>query len=438
MADLPSIVQVTITAETRTPSARGFGTPLLLAFHSFWAEQVRAFSSIDELETAGVPTTHPLRRQVASLFGQSPRPQQVKIGKRALAHTQTIEFTPTDTTEGLVYTIRVQPPAAPAVTVTYTNGPAETVATIVTALQGLIDAIAGITATDNITEVSVAVDTPGDLFGYSQINRELQIENVTADPGVAADIVASELADPDWYALFLDSNGSAEIQAAAADIEARIKIFGGQSPDSDVSADVASNLFELLQTAAYARTFGLYSGEVAASYAATAWGGVALPRDPGSITWAFKELAGVPADPLNTTEMNNIIGLSGNHYTRTAGLNHTFDGRMFNGQFIDVQRTIDAITARIQERVFGLLFNSPKVPFTDPGIAQIRSAVAAVLLDFVNSGALARDPFPTVTVPLAADVSAPNKANRILPDVDFQATLAGAIHSVTIAGRLLL
>ena len=52
----------------------------------------------------------------------------------------------------------------------------------------------------------------------------------------------------------------------------------------------------------------------------------------------------------------------------------------------------------------------------------------------VNQGILAADPAPTVTVPKVADVSAADKTARLLPDMKFTGTLAGAIHKVTITG----
>ena len=42
----------------------------------------------------------------------------------------------------------------------------------------------------------------------------------------------------------------------------------------------------------------------------------------------------------------------------------------------------------------------------------------------------------TVTVPLASNISANQKASRILTDVYFTARLAGAIHVVEIRGQL--
>ena len=51
-------------------------------------------------------------------------------------------------------------------------------------------------------------------------------------------------------------------------------------------------------------------------------------------------------------------------------------------------------------------------------------------------GILAADPAFTVTAPAVADVSAGDKTARTLPDVDFDATLAGAIHKVEISGTV--
>ena len=61
-----------------------------------------------------------------------------------------------------------------------------------------------------------------------------------------------------------------------------------------------------------------------------------------------------------------------------------------------------------------------------PAWAVLRLAVANdILVDNDNL---------TVLVPKVADVSTADKANRILPDVEFNGDLAGAIHKITISG----
>ena len=52
------------------------------------------------------------------------------------------------------------------------------------------------------------------------------------------------------------------------------------------------------------------------------------------------------------------------------------------------------------------------------------------------TGVLAADPVPIVQAPLVADIDPADKAARILPDITFQATLAGAIHKLVITGVL--
>jgi hypothetical protein len=90
----------------------------------------------------------------------------------------------------------------------------------------------------------------------------------------------------------------------------------------------------------------------------------------------------------------------------------------------------------LEIRIFALLINNQKIPYTDLGIDLIKSTIAAVLEDGIRAGGLAASPAPTVTAPAAADVDAITKATRVLPDVTFGATLAGAIHQLEIAGNL--
>jgi hypothetical protein len=79
-----------------------------------------------------------------------------------------------------------------------------------------------------------------------------------------------------------------------------------------------------------------------------------------------------------------------------------------------------------------------KVPYTDVGIAQIEAALRASLTQAQVAGFLATSPAVVVSVPAAADVSAANKSNRILPNVDFTATAQGAVDKVLVVGSVLL
>jgi hypothetical protein len=109
---------------------------------------------------------------------------------------------------------------------------------------------------------------------------------------------------------------------------------------------------------------------------------------------------------------------------------------MAQGEFIDIVRGIDWLTSRIQEFVYSVLVNNPKVPYTDAGITAIEAQVKRALQLGISNNFIASDPAPIVTVPKAADVPTIDKTNRILKNVKFQATLAGAIHAVNITGTV--
>jgi Protein of unknown function (DUF3383). len=109
-------------------------------------------------------------------------------------------------------------------------------------------------------------------------------------------------------------------------------------------------------------------------------------------------------------------------------------GTMASGEYIDIIRFIDFVAARMRENIFLRLATLNKIPFTDGGIAIVENEIRGVLNLGIAQGGFAADPAPTVSVPRAVDVSAADKAARLLPDVRFSAVLAGAIHLVEIRG----
>ena len=161
-----------------------------------------------------------------------------------------------------------------------------------------------------------------------------------------------------------------------------------------------------------------------------------FPTDPGSENWAFKTLAGVPADNLTDNQIHAVENKNCSVYTPIFGLNLTQFGKLPGGEWIDITRGTDALTNDLQVGVLALQANSLKVPFTDAGIDMYRSVIASSLKRFTDAGFLAESPAPYISLPKAAAVGATDKANRNLPNVSFSATLAGAINATTINGVL--
>lgn len=433
---LSDIVHVTITTATKGIAQAGFGTPLIVGYHDAFLDRVREYTDLPALVTDGISVNHPIYKAAVAVMGQTPHPESFKVGRRALPFTEDVQLKPTDTTEGLVYTVTVVSPAGVSTTCTYTVLSGDVVADIVAGLQTPLNAITDLTATDDTTHVSCDADNAGEYFFFQELNAALEMTDVTPDPGIATDLTAIHLADPDWYGLAIDSNSEAEILAAQAWVETLDRIAGFNTKDagvkdSGVSNDVASDL----QAAAYARCVAMYN-EDHDGYAGAAWLGRMLTTTPGSATWAYKTLAGVTVDTLNTTQQGTVQDKDCNHYLRVAGVNITRWGKSPAGEYIDIVRGRDWLKARLQERIYGVLVNVPKVPYTDGGVDTIVSQVRAQLQEGISNGYLAATPVPVVTAPKVADISANDKANRLLPDIHFEATLAGAIHEVVITGTI--
>ena len=192
----------------------------------------------------------------------------------------------------------------------------------------------------------------------------------------------------------------------------------------------------LIDAASYTYSNVMYHDLADTEFPECAWLGVGLPSDPGSITWAYKTLNGISYVKLTDAERQNALDKRANIYVQRYGRNITEFGTVGSTiyGYIDVRRTVDWLQARVAEDLFALIASSPKVPFTDQGIAQVQVTVQGVLNLGVSTGAIASSPAPTVTVPKAADISPIDRAARMLPDVDFTCQLSGAIHNVKVNG----
>lgn len=242
--------------------------------------------------------------------------------------------------------------------------------------------------------------------------------------------------DDDWYGLAVETLTKADILLIAAFIEARTKIFIARSADADILTNATDDLASTLQAAEYDRTAVIYHGSADTQFADAAWLGDCLPRDPGSQTWMFKTLNGITYDTLTASEKDYVLGKGANTYQRIAGVNITQQGTMAGGEYIDVIRGIDWLTARIKERIFTRLINAPKIPYTNKGIAIIEAQVREQLDIAVDQQLIAPEPAYTVTVPDVLDTDELDRQNRQLKEVNFRARLAGAIHYVEIRGAV--
>lgn len=216
--DISEVVSSSITAEDSFPSRQGFGTPMVVGYHTTTVApaRVQSYSRISEVaEDYG--SQHPIYKACAAIFAQNPRPATVKVGRRAGAPTQTIRLTPVSTTLGYVYTFSIG-----GVTISYTVPSGATVATIVTALVAAIgatvlaaddDAILTALATSASTQT---IDTEANgVIALAEINPPRKI-TITRSAHVDHDAVTAVLAGIDEHGNVVSeniafANGGAEV-----------------------------------------------------------------------------------------------------------------------------------------------------------------------------------------------------------------------------------
>lgn len=433
---LSDIITVTITTTAKGVTRAGFGTPMIAAYHAHYGDRVREYETLAAMVSDGFSVNEPAYKAAAKVFAQTPRVTKVKIGRRALPFSQVVRLYPTANTVGIAYSVGVLDPSGNTTTCSNTVVTGETVAQVCASLASSINAVSDLSATNNTTYVECTADNAGEYFYFNSMNKELNFQDVTADPGIATDLAAIELDDPDYYGILLDSNSEAEIEAAQAYVETLDKIAAYHTCDYGCSnSAVTDDVMSDLQDSSYVRCVIIHSRDHD-GYAGAAWMGRMFPQNPGRATWAFKTLTGVTVDELTSTQCSAIKAKGGNIYNTVSGVNMTENGQTPYGTFMDIIRGRDWLKARMTERIIYLIANSLKIPYTDGGVAMVVAQMRAQLREgqAPEYQYIATDPDFVITFPKVADVSATNKANRLLPDVGFSATLQGAIHSIQISG----
>jgi len=460
---------------------------------------------------------------------QNPSVKNWKVCRRALAPVATYRLTPTITTAGEVLSVTVN-----GTTISYTIPAAATVATICTAIAALLNAITGVTASDDTTHITLTpknvasatltvdgvandkiytvtidgvdyaytsdgtatateirdglqaliiaggydaaevVDNSTDALDFAfashagadlreatngggatmalsaevlaagrylsvgDVGKGLTFKDNTPDPGVATDWAAIIAEDNDFYAVGLDSESEAQILALAAQVETQKKIFVASSIDTDnKDATVTTGTPSDLKAAGYART-GIIQCEFNSQYGGLRWMGKTMPMDPGSATWAFKQLAGLTVSTLTAAEETALDGKNCNHYTSVGGVSVTLKGYSASGEFLDITRGVDWFQARLQERIYALLVNLKKMTYAQAE-GLFRAEIEGQLRSGLSAGVIAPDTADTpwaISIPEVGDLETADKAARNYPGIEFSAFLAGAVHSLEITGTL--
>lgn len=426
MPSISTVVSVQIDRQTKGIQNAAFGLPMFLGLHKAFPERVRFYQTLESV-AEDFSTTSKEYKAAQSFFGQSISVAEIAIGRQASGDAVT--FTPT-VANNTAYTVVIN-----GTTFSFTSDASALATEIVTGLTSAINAGSEPVTASGVSTLILTADVSGVPFSV-QFSDNLT-PAYTASESLTAALTACALENNDWYGLHCYSHVKADILEVAAYAEAAKKLYGTSSSDSDILSSPGTDttsVAKALLDAGYERTYLLYSAVANTVYPECAWAGKELARSPGTSTWKFKTLAGVTVDSLTDTQYENALAKNCNVYVRIGGQNITVEGFVSGGEFIDTMRNIDYLVNQIQIDQYSRFVNLPKIPFTQSGISIVENELRGTIQRATVDGILADDTAVEYTIPKIKDISANDRANRILRGVKFKARIAGAIHKEFIEG----
>jgi hypothetical protein len=434
---LDSLINVTITVQGASVTRAGFGTIMLLAYHTNWPERVREYSMatvLTDMVTDGFATTDSAYLMAVAVASQNPRPPTLKIGRlEETPVAQSVKCTPT-AVNNATYTVEID-----GTEFEYEADATATVAEICTGLETAINAgSVAVTATDNTTDIDLTADAAGT---YHQIKlscdagtRQWERDDETTDPGYATDLAAIVLEDNDFYGLAIEAHDAAAITAVAAWAETNKKLFCPTTGDTDCLGSGSTDIMSTEKALSHVQTAIWYSDDPSQYLGAGAMA-ESFPYNPGGQSWALKTISGVSAVSMTTTEKSNVHGKYGNYYVAMGGVNITWEGKTASGEWIDTVRGNGWLISTMQSDLFALVVGTRKVPYTTGGLGIIQTAMQGTLQLAESRNVLVAGS-TGVIMPAIGDVSDADKIARALNGVSFFGQYAGAVHSMVIAGSL--
>ena len=421
MTEIADVVQVTVNvADTRITQA-GFGTPLIfdLIASTVFPERVREYSNLAAVALDFAATTK-VYKAANALFAQSRAPQSVKVGRRDVGdanHTASLNAIKAEDPDWYCLVTPYKSSAdineldlwiaAESKIFLASSEDADVLTNVATDVLSLLKAKLS-NRTGYIWSHQAGVDVVA--AGYTIVSGVLNVNQVAHN---------LKIGDP---VTFLNSSG--------------ISVDGNNTVASIVDADNYTCATEAADEAG-PDTVDYFARYV---FPEIAWAGFMLPSDPGSETWFGKQLTGITATPkieMNPTEEAEVLSKNGNLYTPLAGLGHTSPGVMVSNRFIDIQRGIDWLEARIGEAITTTLLNAAKIPYTDAGVSVFQGDIAAVLDQAVTNNVLGpllddSGDLYRISIPKVADQTPADRTARYFPGITVEAQLAGAVHTLEI------
>lgn len=262
--------------------------------------------------------------------------------------------------------------------------------------------------------------------------------------------------DNDWYYLMTDRDEDDFVKALAkfaeasepteaelgAGVEDHRKFYMGQTTNKEFACNTARAAViytdpEYINEEPDAS----YTGNVAPFYPKNVTWKFKRPQDGNAPTSAGTKLISLPK--LKESERDALDENHVNYLTEEYKRQYVKEGVCLNGEFIDVVIGGDWIAKRMRDLLYDILLNNANINYGDDGFGLVATAVLQALAEASDEdhNIVARDQESksgifTVNIPKWADSTDEQRRNRVMPDITWEAQLAGAVHQVKSKGAL--
>lgn len=440
---IEDVIDVIISIGARPITTAGFVTPLFISAHNVYTDRYRIYNSSSAAVEDGFDANSEVVIALTQYFAQNFRPPQAVIGRRVTTGS-TITITG-NTQDTYSITIAIDTGTVKYTkTITYTKGGSDTTSLIADGLSALILADADIgTSIEATSTASTIPVTPKAGISLTFVGSETAEMTVTKDGLEDLTLTMTKITDvfTDFFFINCESRLDADILKLAGYAESNKKIYAVAKydilvPDTAQTTDILSQLKALQYDQTLFQSVDSMAKDKELQECAAI--GSMANLDPGSSTLFGKTLTGASVSDFSTTQEFAIESKNGNYYVYAAGVGFFFDGSMVSGQFFDTIRGALWLEARMEEDLFFLIKQKSdlglKIPYDDSGIAMVSIVMRRRLDDAVRIGYLTSAPEYTIIPPDLDTISDVDKAARLLPNMQFEATLAGAFHKIIIRG----
>jgi hypothetical protein len=474
------LVRATVNLAPLAAARRGFGTLLIAGDSNVinGRDRIRAYVDLESVaEDFG--TSAPEYLSASLYFGQTPRPNQLMIGRWLRTATAgliqggiltTAEQAMANWTSITTGSFKISIDGVEqSVTgldfsaATNLNGVASEINTVLTGATAAWDG-SRFVITSATTGASSSVGYASAAASGTDISAQLKLTSATAlvpVPGYAAETpveCATALANLSgmWYGLtFAASTMPTDDQAV--DVAAFIqgasitRIFGFTETDTRVlDAAWTTDMASRLKALNYTRSFVTYSAN---KYAVASMFGrafsVNFSANRSTITLMYKQEPGVVAELLTETQAQTLKAKRCNVFVQYQNDTAIIQYGVMSGQaYFDEIHGLDWFTDALQTALYNLLYQSKtKIPQTDAGQNQLVNTASNVCAEAINNGLVApgqwnadgfgqlergqflTEGFYIYTQPMALQDQS-IREQRIAPPIQIALKLAGAIHEI--------